>query len=235
MNEPGTPEKPVLLSARGLSAGYGSVAVLQDLDLEIRAGEVLALLGRNGAGKSTTAMALAGRLKPTAGTIEVAGRAVHGSSLSQRARRGTAYISQERCVFMGLSVRDNLRVGGVEPDEALELFPELKPHLKRRVGLLSGGQQQILAVARALARHPQIMISDELSLGLAPMVVDRIFDVLTTAAQERGLGVLLIEQQVGKALAVSDRTAVMRRGRIEITESSSALTDRMQEISELYV
>jgi branched-chain amino acid transport system ATP-binding protein len=228
-------EQDSLLRARGVSAGYGTTRIIRGLDLDIRAGEVLALLGRNGAGKSTTAMMLTGRLNPMEGVIEFLGEPMNRMPSHRRARRGMAYISQERCVFMGLSVRDNLRVGGVDPEEALQLFPELMPHMKRQVGLLSGGQQQILAVARALAKRPKVLISDELSLGLAPMIVDRIFEVLTEAARERGLGVLLIEQQATKAVTVSDRVIVLRRGQIELNEKSSVLAGRLDKIGEFYV
>lgn len=224
----------VVLAARSLSVGHGSVPFVKDLDLEVRSGEILALLGSNGAGKTTTLMGLSGLLRPMSGHVEIKGSA-STAPLHRRSREGVAYITQERCVFMGLSVRDNLRVGGVDPKEAIEPFPELLPHMKRRVGLLSGGQQQMLAVARALARRPSVLLADELSLGLAPMIVDRILQALVDAARDRDLAVVLVEQQITKAIAVSDRTGVLRRGRLELMDSSSDLLRRIDDVRDLYL
>ena len=136
---------------------------------------------------------------------------------------------------MGLSVRDNIRVGGCDPEVALETFPELKPHLKRTVGLLSGGQQQMLAVARAIARRPTVLLADELSLGLAPLIVDRILQALTDACRRDQLGVLMVEQQVAKVLAVADRGAVLRRGRLELVDDAPALLSKMDVLRDLYL
>ncbi|MET0712216.1 MAG: ATP-binding cassette domain-containing protein, partial [Jiangellaceae bacterium] len=132
-------------------------------------------------------------------------------------------------------VRDNLRVGGVDPEAALEYFPELKEHVGRTVGLLSGGQQQMLAVARAIARRPKILLADELSLGLAPKIVDRILEVLSVACREQNLGVLLVEQQVNKALSVAHHGAVLRRGRLELQGTAEELKSRMDEVQRLYL
>ncbi|GAA4544082.1 ABC transporter ATP-binding protein [Pseudonocardia xishanensis] len=228
------PSTDVVLAARALSVGHGNVPFVKDLDLEIRSGEILALLGSNGAGKTTTLMGLSGLLRPMSGHVEVGGLA-STAPLHRRSREGVAYITQERCVFTGLSVRDNLRVGGVDPEEALEPFPELLSHMKRRVGLLSGGQQQMLAVARALARRPAVMLADELSLGLAPMIVDRILQTLVDAARDRDLAVVLVEQQITKAMAISDRTGVLRRGRLELMASSDELLGRLDDVRDLYL
>jgi branched-chain amino acid transport system ATP-binding protein len=223
-----------VIAARGLDVGFGAVPYVRGLDLEVRRGEIVALLGANGAGKTTTLMGLAGVLKPAAGHVELNGEKVTGP-LSARARDGLALITQERCVFMGLSVRDNLRAGRCDPDLALETFPELKPHLRRTVGLLSGGQQQMLAVARAIARRPTVLLADELSLGLAPMVVDRILQALTEACARDGLGVLMVEQQVSKALTVADRGAVLRRGHLELMNDAPVLLTRMDSVQDLYL
>src|SRR5436190_20624513 len=201
-----------LLAARKLSAGYGAIPVLIDLDLHVDAGEVVALMGSNGAGKTTTLMTLAGRLQATAGTVEWMGKAVR-TPLHRRARAGLRYVSEERSIIRGLTTLDNLRLGPGPVADALERFPELEPLLKRPAGLLSGGEQQILTLARALAGDPEVVLADELSLGLAPLVVERLMEALRDAASH-GVGVLLVEQQVRAALAVADRGYVLRRGRV---------------------
>ncbi|MEU0561708.1 ATP-binding cassette domain-containing protein [Dactylosporangium sp. NPDC006015] len=212
-----------LIEARGLSAGYGDLAALRDLDLVVRPGEIVALLGPNGAGKTTTLLTLAGELKPLAGTVRWRGRPA-SARLHRRAREGMAFVPEERSVFMQLSAAENLRLGRGPRSLALDAFPELTPLLDRRAGLLSGGEQQILTLARALAGRPALLLADELSLGLAPLVVDRLLRAIRQAADE-GLGVLLVEQQAARALEVADRAYVLRRGRV-ITEGASAELSR---------
>jgi len=222
-----------LLAARNLSAGYGGMAVVRGVDLEVRPGEVVALLGANGAGKSTLILTLAGALQPLGGHVEWLGAAV-ATPLHVRSRQGLGLVSQERSVFMGLSVWDNLRLGQGDPEAALERFPEIRGHLKRRVGLLSGGQQQILAVARILAAKPKVLLADEISIGLAPVIVRRLLESITQAASE-GIGVLLVEQHIEMALELADRAYVLRHGQVELSGSTEQLKNQVSDIEDIYL
>ncbi|MDQ2650723.1 MAG: ABC transporter ATP-binding protein [Actinomycetota bacterium] len=200
-----------LLEARGLHLGYGKSAVVRGVDFEVHSGEVVALLGPNGAGKTTTMLGLSGELRPMAGEVHWKGSATR-TLPHQRAKAGLGVITEERSVFMGLTVAENLRLGGVG-EEVFRLFPELDRLRNRRVGLLSGGEQQILAVGRALARSPQVLIADELSFGLAPLVVRRLLRAIRVAA-DGGVGVLLVEQHVRQVLEIADHVVVMRQGEV---------------------
>jgi ABC-type branched-subunit amino acid transport system ATPase component len=222
-----------VLEATGLRAGYGNVEIVRDVDLHVEPGEVVALLGPNGAGKTTTILALSGELPPLAGEVRLVGETTR-APLHVRSRKGLAVLSQERAVFMDLTARDNLRVSRCDVGRATTLFPELEQHLDRRVGLLSGGQQQMLALARCLARSSRVLLIDELSLGLAPIVVDRLLRAVRAAADD-GLGVLLVEQHIHKALAVADRILVMTRGSIVLEGTATEMRDRMDEFQEAYL
>ena len=232
MNAQAPPDAAV--EARGLCAGYGARAVVHDVDVVVRPGEVVALLGPNGAGKTTTLLALAGELPLLAGEVLLNGRATN-LPLHRRARNGLSFVTEERSVFRGLSARDNLRVADVDPADALRLFPELEPRLDVRGGLLSGGEQQMLTLARALCRRPSILLADELSLGLAPLVVRRLLEAVRAAADEQGTAVLLVEQHVRKALEHSDRAYIMRRGRIELSGTADEMRARLSEIEDSYL
>lgn len=225
---------PPVLESRGLTVGYGAQPVVHDVDIVVHKGEVVALLGPNGAGKTTTLLALAGELPLLRGEVRLDG-VVTEAPLHRRARRGLAFVMEERAVFKKLSALDNLRVGDVESEAALRLFPELEKRLGVRGGLLSGGEQQMLTLARALGRKPTLLLADELSLGLAPMVVRRLLEAVRAAADERGTGVLLVEQHVRKALQYADRVYVMRRGRIELSGDARDLRGRLAEIEESYL
>ncbi len=203
-----------LIEARSLAAGYDGVPAVHDLDLYVDAGEIVALLGPNGAGKTTTMLTLAGEIPPLAGEVRFEGTPTT-APLHRRAKRGLAIVTEERSVFMDLSTAANLRLGRGETARALELFPELDELLGRRAGLLSGGEQQILTLARALAGEPKLLLADELSLGLAPLIVERILRAVREAA-DRNVGVLLVEQHAVQALRLADRAYVLRRGRIEL-------------------
>ena len=222
------------IEARRISAGYGPQPVVHDLELEVRPGQVVALLGPNGAGKTTTLLALSGELPLLAGEVAIDGR-VSKSSLHKRAQRGLVFITEEKSVFMGLTARDNLRVAGVELGDALALFPELERRLDVRGGLLSGGEQQMLSLARGLCRNPHVLLADELSMGLAPMVVTRLLEAVRRAADEQGTAVLLVEQHVRQALRYADSAYVMRRGRIELAGTAAELIGRIAEIEDSYL
>lgn len=227
------PPGDVLLEARDLSAGYGSLAAVRNLDLEVRAGEVVALLGANGAGKTTTLLTLAGELAPLDGQVLWRGEKV-ATPLFKRARAGIGLVTEEKSVFMTLSAHDNLRIGRGDMARAIELFPELEPHLHRLAGLLSGGQQQMLTLARALAARPRVLLADELSLGLAPIMVKRLLAAITQAASE-GVGVLLVEQQVRQALKVADRVYVLQRGRVTFSGDSATAEAQIDAIEQSYL
>jgi branched-chain amino acid transport system ATP-binding protein len=222
-----------LVKLEGLVAGYGRVSVVHDVDLEVAKGEVVALLGPNGAGKTTVILTIAGELAPLGGVVRCL-NLQSDASLSERSRSGLALVTDTHAVFMRMTVAENLRVFHTTPDTVVAIFPELESHLHRRVGLLSGGQQQMLALGLALSRQPSLILADELSIGLAPMIVERLFSVLRAAADE-GVGVLLVEQYVHKALAIADRVYVMDRGRIAISGSAVDLRERVDEIQASYL
>lgn len=218
---------------RGLTAGYGGTPAVVDLDLEVREGEVFALLGANGAGKTTTLLALAGELPAMSGSVGILGDS-RRRRLHQRARAGVGFLTEERCVFQQLSGWDNLKLGRGKPEKALEFFPELEPHLGKTAGLLSGGQQQMLALGRILAGEPRVLLADELSLGLAPMVVARLLEALRSAA-DGGVAVVLVEQHVEQALAIADHGCVLRRGRAVLSGAAADLRRDVDEISSHYL
>ena len=223
-----------LLATEGLVAGYGDVTIIRDVDLEVRAGEVVALLGPNGAGKTTTILTLAGEIRPRSGRVLCLGVDETNTPTHLRSRAGLAIVTDERAVFMRLTVAENIRVFRTGVEAVVGLFPELRDHLERPVALLSGGQQQMLALGLALSRQPSVILADELSLGLAPMLVDRLFEVLRQAA-DTGAGVLLVEQYVHKAMAIADRVYVMDHGRISISGTSEELSKRVDEIQTSYL
>jgi branched-chain amino acid transport system ATP-binding protein len=223
-----------LLSTHQLAAGYNGHPIVTDLDLAVEPGEVCALLGANGAGKTTTLLTLAGELPPIRGSATFAD--MPGKTpLHRRARRGLAYVPEERSVFKGMSTADNLRVGGGDVSYSLQLFPELEPLLQRKAGLLSGGEQQILTLARVLGRRPRALLIDELSLGLAPLIVVRLLKAVRRAADEDGVAVLLVEQHTEQALRVADSVLVMRRGEVVLRGRSADLAGRLEEIQAAYL
>jgi len=223
-----------LLETRNLAAGYGGHPVVHDLDLTVEEGQIVALLGPNGAGKTTTIMTLAGVLPVVDGAVRLFGRPSK-APLHRRAREGMALVTEDRSVLMDLTVNENLRLGRCEISRALEHFPELEPLLKRRAGLLSGGEQQMLTLARALARRPRLLLVDELSLGLAPLIVQRLLKAVREAADQEGVGVLLVEQHIRQVLKRADAAYVLRRGRVVIQGEVDVVASRADEITESYL
>ncbi len=223
-----------MISVRGMSTGYGGNPVVHELSFEVAPGEVLCLLGPNGAGKTTTMLALAGELPLLAGEVQFAGVAAK-APLYKRARNGLSYVTEERSVFKGMTLRDNLRVGDVDPEEVVELFPELEQRMSTRGGLLSGGEQQMLTLGRALARKPRLLLADELSLGLAPLVVDRLLQAVRRAADEQGTAVVMVEQHAHKALRYTDHAIVIRRGRVSLDLTGEDARTRIDDVEQAYL
>jgi branched-chain amino acid transport system ATP-binding protein len=231
------PGKP-RLTVSNLSSGYGPVNVLRDINLEVLPGEILAVLGSNGAGKSTLAKTLEGMVRAKSGTILFNGEDVTGLPVFKRMLGGMALVPEGRRLFGELSVKENLHLGLKSPrntqplDKVYELFPKLVELADRRAGALSGGEQQMVAIGRAMAGEPQVIIFDELSLGLAPIIVDRMLDAVGKIA-DWGTSVILIEQSVHKSLSLADRILVLRRGEVVFSGKPSDFTE--EELQSAYL
>jgi branched-chain amino acid transport system ATP-binding protein len=220
------------IAAKGLWAGYDGLAAVRDLSLEVGEGELVALLGPNGAGKTTTLLALAGAIRPMQGEVLWFGKAARGA-VHERVRKGMGLVPEQKAVVSRLSVRDNLLLS---PNglAATKIFPELEGLLYRQAGLLSGGEQQMLTLGRALAARPTVLLIDELSLGLAPLVVSRLFQAVTAAARDDGVAVLLVEQQARRARTVADRWYLLRHGHLEASGDGDTNADNDWDTQVLY-
>ena len=213
-----------MLSVSDLSVRYGAISALRGVSLAINAGELVALVGVNGAGKTTTLCAIAGALKPHQGTILFQGEAIQGRPPEAITRKGVALVPEGRDILPSLSVEENLRLGAfVRRDrleyqgdlaQMIELFPILGQRLRQAGGTLSGGEQQQLAIARALMSHPSLLMLDEPSLGLSPVLVDQVFELIGRL-HARGVTILLVEQNVERTLEIADRAYLLRTGRVE--------------------
>jgi branched-chain amino acid transport system ATP-binding protein len=219
-----------MLRVEGLSAGYGAVEVIGDIDLEVREGEIVALVGSNGAGKTTLLRAVSGLVGISDGEVRFEDAALTGLRPEQIVTRGIAHVPEGRHLFEGLTVRENLMAGayvhgaGADLDRAAELFPKLGERMSQLAGSLSGGEQQMCAIARGLMSRPKLLMIDELSLGLAPKLVDEIIDRLVAVA-EQGTSLLLVEQDVDAALRIAARGYVLETGRIAASGSSAELSE----------
>jgi branched-chain amino acid transport system ATP-binding protein len=222
---------PTLLEARGLRAGYGGPQVLHGIDLAVAEGGVTAMLGANGAGKTTTLRALGGMI-PVEGEVRLGGERIDGKPTEEIARRGVAHVPDGRGTFFELTVEENLRLGayarrdrGVAADfeRIFALFPRLRERRAQQAGTLSGGEQQMLAIARALLLRPRLLLLDEPSFGLAPLMVQEIFRILARVREDSGVAVLLVEQNASLALGLADRACLLETGRIVRAGATSEL------------
>jgi branched-chain amino acid transport system ATP-binding protein len=223
----------VVLELQKVAVGYRGVPVLGGIDATVRAGEVVAVLGANGVGKTTLLNSIAGVIKPVSGRARFGGAPLTGP-LHRRARRGIALVTEERAVIRKLTVAENLRLGTRQPDRALRFFPELRGVLHRKAGLLSGGEQQMLVLGRVLSSEVRLLLVDEMSFGLAPLVVRRLLAAIREAA-DHGAAVLLVEQHPALALSVADRGYVLSRGSVQLTGAASDLLGRLEEIEQAYL
>ncbi|HKX19987.1 MAG TPA: ABC transporter ATP-binding protein [bacterium] len=235
-----------MLSTRGLAAGYGDVQVLRGVDLDVATGEIVALVGANGAGKSTLLKCISGLLAPSAGTIRLDGRSIAGLPPARIVRLGIAHVPEGRQIFSRLTVGDNLMLGAYSAlsrrtreelaarrAEVCKIFPALAPRLAVEASVLSGGQQQMLAIARGLMARPRLLLLDEPSLGLAPVLVAEIFAVLRDL-RAAGVGLLIVEQNARLSLSIADRGYVLETGRIALGGTGRELA-RMPEVVHRYL
>ena len=222
-----------MLEVRDLRAGYGAITVLHGLSLAVAAGEIVAVLGANGAGKTTLNRALSGLLRPQGGTIRFDGNDITGADHADIVRAGLIHVPEGRRIFPDLSVRDNLLLGAFARgraqrartlDEVLTLFPRLRERLRQHAGLMSGGEQQMVAIGRGLMAQPKLLILDEPSLGLSPLLVEELF-ALIARLHARGLSILIVEQNVVQSLALADRAYVVEHGVIALSGPASDLAE----------
>jgi branched-chain amino acid transport system ATP-binding protein len=232
-----------LISINGLSAGYGGIPVVRDFSMHVKRGEIVALLGPNGAGKTTTLLTISGILRPILGSVSVLGKPVLGGKPHLVARSGLAHVAEDRSLFFDLTVAENLKLGltgersrqKAAMERAMDFFPALQPLRSRRAGLLSGGEQQMLAMARALASEPKALLVDEMSMGLAPIIVERMIPIVRRVADETGTGVIIVEQHVHMALSVADRGYVLNHGDLVLEGTASELLARRDLLEASYM
>jgi branched-chain amino acid transport system ATP-binding protein len=225
------------LELRHMSAGYGETVVLEDIDLLLKRGESISVIGRNGVGKSTLLASVMGHTTLHAGEVVFAGRIINDMRVYRRATLGLAFVPQEREIFPSLSVRENLQVGASpgewNEERVFELFPRLRERSGNRGNQLSGGEQQMLTIARALMTNPALLLMDEPTEGLAPVLVETLAAVLSRLRAESALSIVLVEQNSRVALEFSERTVVMNRGQIVYDGDSTGLRDDPERLTQL--
>ena len=224
----------MLLEVAALSAAYAGLLAISDIAIHVDEGEIVVVAGANGAGKSTLLQAIAGMVKPKSGSVRFGGEAIEGIAPHRIAERGLAFVPENRRLFPRLSVADNLRLGSylhrgkadrdAPLEQAFALFPRLKERLPQRAETLSGGEQQMLAIGRALMTRPKLLMLDEPSQGIMPKLVDEIFDAVL-AIRKAGVTVLLVEQRLAESLAIAERAYVLRTGRLVLTGSAAEVRD----------
>jgi len=223
---------PKHIEVRDLSVTYGEISGVRNLNLRVGEGEIVALVGANGAGKSTTLKAIMGMVAPARGAVIVNDENVTGQPAHTAARRGVALVPEGRRIFARMTVRENLEVGGVTRprrevpqlmDQVFGLFPRMKERQQQLAGTLSGGEQQMLAIGRALMSKPDFVLFDEPSLGLAPLLVETVLEAIGRISRDLGIGGVLVEQNVGVALGLAERAYVLSRGQLVLSGSASAL------------
>jgi branched-chain amino acid transport system ATP-binding protein len=222
-----------VLEARSITLGYAGVPVIKDVDLAVRPGEIVTVLGANGAGKTTLLLGLAGALPLMEGEVEFDGSRL-SPRLSTNARRGLGLLTDDRAIFRNLSVRDNLKLGRGDVERAMDSFPALERLAGRTAGLLSGGEQQMLGLGRIIAARPKLLLADELSLGLAPLVVSSLLDAVRKLADD-GTAVILVEQHVRLVLGIADRAVVLHRGAVAIEAPAAELLADEDRITRAYL
>jgi branched-chain amino acid transport system ATP-binding protein len=233
------PATAPLLRVEKLEAGYLGIPAVRDLSLTVAPGELVALLGPNGAGKTTTLSAIAGLIEPLAGSIAFEDRQIGGEPAYKLARESVSLVPEDRALFFGLTVRENLRLArrgvSMSESELIGILPELEKCLDRKAGVLSGGEQQMLALGRALISRPRLLLVDEMSLGLAPVIVERLMPVLRRIAEELGSGVLFVEQHIPLALELADRVYVLNHGRLVLEGKAADLRGRRDLLEASYL
>ena len=235
VQRPGSLEAP-MLEVEGLAAGYGLTRVLEGLSLHVGPGEVVAVLGSNGAGKTTLNMVLSGLLRPRAGRVVFEGRDITGESPAEIMERGLIQVPEGRRIFPNLSVRENLELGSYRRarvnrarniERVFETFPRLRERMRQAAGTLSGGEQQMLAIGRGMMAEPRLLILDEPSLGLSPLLVEEMFALIRRLHAE-GLSIMLVEQNVAQSLDIADRAYVLENGTIALSGPAAQVREDPQ-------